>query len=261
VIKPPETKFIGLPDQRKIAYCEYGKPNGKPIFYFHGSPGSRYEPLLGDQAATRHGIRLLAPDRPGIGRSDFLPGRSLLDWPIDVASIADQLDISTFGVIGASGGGPHALSCAHSLPHRLSFTLLLGSWAPVASTGLAQQMAPLDQFFSRLAHRPTFFFSLPFYWFVLSSRYLPKNLFVRSLDSSLCEADKKILEDQHTAAFSRRISENPSPKEYVVQPRKPFFCMENGALSCEKLNPTCSSSMVSKIDSPPTRLLSISTKC
>jgi pimeloyl-ACP methyl ester carboxylesterase len=201
VIKAPETKFIGLPDQRKIAYCEYGQPTAKPIFYFHGSPGSRYEPLLGDQAARRHGIRLIAPDRPGIGRSDFLPGRSLLDWPMDIASIADQLGISTFGVIGASGGGPHALSCAHSLPHRLSFTILLGSWAPVASTGLAEQMAPLDQFFSRLAHHSTFLFSLPFYWFVLSSRYLSKNLFVRSLDSSLCDADKKILEDQRTAAF------------------------------------------------------------
>jgi hypothetical protein len=41
----PDTKYIQLQDSRKIAYCEYGDPNGRPVFYFHGTPGSRHEPF------------------------------------------------------------------------------------------------------------------------------------------------------------------------------------------------------------------------
>lgn len=201
MIEHPRTKYIQLSDQRKITYCEYGELDGHPVFYFHGTPGSRYEPLSGNPAALKNGIRLIAPDRPGIGGSDYLENRSLLDWPQDVSQIADQLGISTFGVIGASGGGPHALACAHSIPERLRFTVLLGSWAPISGSGLAELMAPLDQFFSRIAARSPLLFSLPFYWFVLSSRYLSPGMFVKSMDSSLCEADRKILENRQVAAF------------------------------------------------------------
>ena len=34
------------------------------------------------------GIRLVAPDRPGMGLSTFQPGRTLLDWPEDVTALA-----------------------------------------------------------------------------------------------------------------------------------------------------------------------------
>lgn len=106
----PETKYIQLHNSRKIAYCEYGDPGGQAVFYFHDTPGSRHEPLHADQAAQEHGYRLIAPDRPGIGRSDYQEGRTLLGWADDVSQIADQLRLNTFGVIGASGGGPHVLT-------------------------------------------------------------------------------------------------------------------------------------------------------
>jgi pimeloyl-ACP methyl ester carboxylesterase len=80
----PETKYIQLDDGRRIAYCEYGDPHGKPVFFFHGTPGSRHEPLLSHGAAQTYGYRLIAPDRPGIGRSDRHNGRSLLGWADDV---------------------------------------------------------------------------------------------------------------------------------------------------------------------------------
>lgn len=197
----PETKFIQFHDGRKIAYCEYGDPVGQPLFYFHGTPGSRHEPLLAHLAAQEHGYRLIAPDRPGIGCSDYQEGRTLLGWADDVSQIADQLRLNTFGVIGASGGGPHVLTCAYSIPDRLAFSIVIGSWAPVATTDLALDMAPLDKFFLRLASRSPFLFSLPFSWFVISSRYLSPQMFIKSMDSSLCEADRKLLQNPEMAAF------------------------------------------------------------
>jgi pimeloyl-ACP methyl ester carboxylesterase len=37
----------------------------------------------------------------------------------DVLAVADAMGFERFGVIGGSGGGPHALACAALLPHRV----------------------------------------------------------------------------------------------------------------------------------------------
>lgn len=121
---------IQLDDGRHIAFAEYGDPDGHPLFLCHGWPGSRIEGALLATTAARHHVRLIAPDRPGSGLSDPLPGRRLLDWPRDLARLADALDIGRFAVLGASGGGPHALACAQAIPDRLTHTLILGGMGP-----------------------------------------------------------------------------------------------------------------------------------
>ena len=35
-----------LPDKRKLGYALYGPDDGEPVFYFHGTPSSRLEPLI-----------------------------------------------------------------------------------------------------------------------------------------------------------------------------------------------------------------------
>jgi pimeloyl-ACP methyl ester carboxylesterase len=100
--------------------------------YFHGTPGSRLEPTLGHAAAQERGYRIIAPDRPGLGRSDYYKGRNLLDWPNDILEIAEYLGIDQFGVMGASGGGTYVLASAFAIPERLDFAIVMGSWAPVA---------------------------------------------------------------------------------------------------------------------------------
>ena len=50
-------------------------------YIFHGGASCRLEPLLwGDETIRRLGLRLIAPDRPGIGQSDFQPNRGFSDW-------------------------------------------------------------------------------------------------------------------------------------------------------------------------------------
>ena len=74
-------KSITLPYGRQLAYAEFGKPDGFPILYFHGSPASRLEPLLvGDDVLQNLHLRVIAPDRPGIGQSTFQPRRKFSDW-------------------------------------------------------------------------------------------------------------------------------------------------------------------------------------
>lgn len=76
-------------------------------------------------------MRLILVDRPGYGGSDFQPGRKLLDWPGDVAQLADALGVDSFAAFGMSGGGPHAAACAYGLADRVSALALISSPGPV----------------------------------------------------------------------------------------------------------------------------------
>lgn len=112
---------ITLKDGRTLGYAQVGDPNGKPVFHFHGWPGSRLDVnifrLAGDLAAA--GMRLIALDRPGLGLSDFQPGRRILDWPDDVVQLADALGIERFSVQGWSGGGPYVAACLYKIHKRV----------------------------------------------------------------------------------------------------------------------------------------------
>lgn len=121
---------ILLPAGRKLAYAEFGRADGLPVLYFHGSPSSRLEPLLlGDALLARVGLRVIAPDRPGLGGSGFQPGRRLTDWPADVAALADALGLDRFAVLGNSGGGPYVAACAAKIPDRLQVAVIVsGGW-------------------------------------------------------------------------------------------------------------------------------------
>jgi pimeloyl-ACP methyl ester carboxylesterase len=123
---------IALSDGRKLGYAEYGSREGKPLFYFHGHPGSRFEARFLAEQATQARIRLIGVDRPGMGLSTFKAGRRLLDWPDDVTALADSMNIDRFAVVGFSGGGPYALACAYKIPQRLT---ACGTVAGVGNTG------------------------------------------------------------------------------------------------------------------------------
>jgi len=103
------------------------------LLYFHGFPSSRLEARLGDAEGAARGVRLIAPDRPGFGRSDFQKGRGLLDWPEDVEVLARVLGLDRFAVAGVSGGGPYALAVAYRFPRR------------VTAAGIVAGLPPLDR--------------------------------------------------------------------------------------------------------------------
>jgi pimeloyl-ACP methyl ester carboxylesterase len=188
------TRYIQLREGRKLAFSEYGELQGKPTFYFHGTPGSRLEAEFTEEAAKEFSFRVIAPDRPGMGESDYKPGRTLMEWPNDVVELADHLALEKFGVIGASGGGPSALACAHAIPERLDFVVILGGWAPNSFQGGADQINTLDQFFIKLSKNRPQLLTYPFSLMGYVAKRFPKR-FIEFIGSSLSEADRMMLTD------------------------------------------------------------------
>jgi pimeloyl-ACP methyl ester carboxylesterase len=136
---------IRLRDGRRVGFAEFGDPEGRPVVYFHGFPGSRLEAGFGHEVATRVRVRLIGVDRPGYGLSDPKFGRTLIDWPDDVADLARALRIDRFSVLGVSGGGPYALACASKIPDRLHAVGLVGSLGPTDAPGALNGMEPFNR--------------------------------------------------------------------------------------------------------------------
>lgn len=127
---------IRMRDGRRLAFEEWGDPDGTPVVLLHGTPGCRLGVVPHELMAARPGVRFIAYDRPGYGESDRGPGRRVSQAARDVAALADALGLERFAVLGRSGGAPHALACAALLPTRVRRVAAMASLAPPVAEGL-----------------------------------------------------------------------------------------------------------------------------
>ena len=142
-----------LRDGRELSYAEYGASSGRPVLYFHGLPGSRLDPLPFAEEYLAEGIRVVAPDRPGYGRSSPRRRWGLLDWVGDVVELADVLGIGRFAVLGYSSGGKYAAACAFSVPERLSAVGIVSGVGPASMPGFRDGLGKTDRLSMTLATR------------------------------------------------------------------------------------------------------------
>ncbi|WP_253736949.1 alpha/beta fold hydrolase [Halohasta salina] len=139
--QPVESSRVSV-DGHTIATAEYGDPAGRPVVVLHGTPGSRRFGGLFAPAAAEQGVRLLAVDRPGYGDSAAWSGRSIADIGGVVAAVLDDAGVERAGVVGFSGGGPHALAVAATHPDRVtSVDVIAGATPPaIGETPLPQRL-------------------------------------------------------------------------------------------------------------------------
>ncbi|HEY7736529.1 MAG TPA: alpha/beta fold hydrolase [Candidatus Limnocylindrales bacterium] len=124
---------VALADGRRLMAHDAGGTGSTAelvLVWHHGSPqtGELLAPLV--DAARERGIRLVSYARPSYGGSSPRRGRDVASAAGDVAAVADALGIDRFAVMGASGGGPHALACAALLPDRVIGAACLACPAP-----------------------------------------------------------------------------------------------------------------------------------
>jgi pimeloyl-ACP methyl ester carboxylesterase len=180
----------------RIAFHEYGDPAGHPLFFYHGT-GSHVHGMLLHKPALKYGFRIIAPDRPGVARSDFRPGWTVLEYARDMADLADSLGIDTFGAVGISGGGPTLMASAFLIPHRLRCVVDLACAMPLYSNPeMAGHLGTMDRFYAKLGTGlPLFIFKVPFSLLGMLQKVMKSpQSFAKMFDSSLCPADKEIFE-------------------------------------------------------------------
>jgi pimeloyl-ACP methyl ester carboxylesterase len=135
---------IDVGDER-IGLYEYGDSGGLPIFTFHGIPACGAGFQFADGPATERGLRILAPDRPGVGRSSTADGWGVADYPPMIARLADALGVDRFAVWGYSGGGPYAVAVAASLPDRVSRAAIAAGMGQVGVWATADDFEKTDR--------------------------------------------------------------------------------------------------------------------
>jgi pimeloyl-ACP methyl ester carboxylesterase len=105
-------RVLNREHDRRIGVADFGDPDGIPVVWCHGGPGSRLEPAWLDGAAAEAGLRVIGVDRPGYGLSTPVPGRTIATVVADMLDVADQLAIERFATVGVSTGGAYALALA-----------------------------------------------------------------------------------------------------------------------------------------------------
>ncbi|WP_029113911.1 alpha/beta fold hydrolase [Mycobacterium sp. URHB0044] len=131
IARPKLEGNVAVGEDRQIGFAEFGDPQGRAVFWLHGTPGARRQiPTEARVYAELEHIRLIGIDRPGIGSSTPFQYSNALAFADDLRTIADVLGIDEMAVIGLSGGGPYALACAAAMPERVVVTGVLGGVAP-----------------------------------------------------------------------------------------------------------------------------------
>ena len=140
---------------RILGYREFGDPNGRPVVNCHGGLLCGLDVAPFEPAARALGVRIVSPDRPGIGLSGPLPGRGTLDWAKDVRALLDALDIPRAAVLGWSMGGQYALACAAAVPERVTRVGVIACAVPLDDDVAFAQLNAMDRRLTRLAeHHP-----------------------------------------------------------------------------------------------------------
>ncbi|CAK7231014.1 hypothetical protein SBRCBS47491_007788 [Sporothrix bragantina] len=118
---------------RIISFSEVGDSEGSAVFCCVGMGLTRYIMAFYDELALTLKLRLITPDRPGVGDSEpYADGTATpLGWPDDVYAICQALKITKFSILAHSAGAIYALATALRMPQHIRGRIhLLAPWIP-----------------------------------------------------------------------------------------------------------------------------------
>ncbi|KAJ4127033.1 hypothetical protein NW768_008654 [Fusarium equiseti] len=135
---------------RVISFSEVGDSEGSAVFCCVGMGLTRYITAFYDELALTLKLRLITPDRPGVGDSEpYSDGTATpLSWPDDVYAICQTLKITKFSILAHSAGAIYALATALRMPQHIRGRIhLLAPWIPPSQMnvfGTSQALPPTN---------------------------------------------------------------------------------------------------------------------
>jgi pimeloyl-ACP methyl ester carboxylesterase len=223
-------EIVRLPDGRRMGVATHGDPDGRVVVLNHGTPASRLGHEFTDAPARARGLRVVCPDRPGIGRSDPRPLRTLAGWADDVIALADVLGVDRFAVLGYSGGGPYALAAAAGAPDRVTAVGLMAGAGPLDRPGALQGMGKTDlQLLDLVQKRP--WAARALLRVLHTGARVSPSFALRSFKREVSPVDQRVLDEQGPAImafFVEAFRQGPQGvvDDYLLSARPWGFVLE-----------------------------------
>ncbi|KAL8817216.1 MAG: hypothetical protein Q9223_003914 [Gallowayella weberi] len=143
-------KATNLETGRVISFSEVGDPEGSVVFCCVGMGLTRHITAFYDDLAKTLKLRLITPDRPGVGGSELHADGldTPLGWPDDVLAICQKLKLTKFSLLAHSAGAIYALATALRMPQHIRGRIhLLAPWIPpsqMSGIGTQQESLPVS---------------------------------------------------------------------------------------------------------------------
>lgn len=150
---PGTDRELTLADGRRMQWSDLGAPDGSPVLSCHGGLLCRFDVEPCAAAFADAGLRVVSPDRPGIGGSDRAPGRSTVDWVDDARQLLDSLGLDRVAVVGWSLGAQYAAAVGARLADRVTGLALIAGCPPLDEHGRLHELNAMDRRLARLSQR------------------------------------------------------------------------------------------------------------
>jgi haloalkane dehalogenase len=143
-LRTPDERFVNLPgynfephyvevDGMRMHYIDEGPRDAQPVLMLHGEPSWAYLYRKMIPAITAGGLRAVAPDLFGFGRSDKPSEQSdytyqkHVDW---VRSFVEQVDLEGITLVCQDWGGLIGLRVLAALPDRFARVVAANTFLP-----------------------------------------------------------------------------------------------------------------------------------
>lgn len=132
LLKLTRSPHASLEHPLTVSLADLGCSTGYPLVVFLGLGCVRHVIGVYDEMADCLGLRLIAIDRWGLGRTQsphHKSARGIPEWASVVNEVLDHLGIDQCSVMAHSAGSPYALAFANRYPHRVRGDVcLLAPW-------------------------------------------------------------------------------------------------------------------------------------
>lgn len=145
-LEPFAKKFLKVDGLHEIYYEVCGNPQGVPVVFLHGGPGSGCNPTQRRFFDPAY-YRIVLFDQRGCGRSvprGVTTQNTTADLVADIDAIRNALDIEEWLIFGGSWGSTLALSYAIAFPQHVTGLILRGIFL--------SRPSELDWFLGDVAH-------------------------------------------------------------------------------------------------------------
>jgi DNA-binding CsgD family transcriptional regulator/pimeloyl-ACP methyl ester carboxylesterase len=126
----PPVQLFKLADGRRLAWRDYGDPGGRPVLVITQDLASSLLPRGTNALARDMGLRMIATERAGAGRSDPHPNFTFASVAADSVALIRHLGIDGLQITTNTDGAAYAMEAAMQLGDSVSRILLASGRPP-----------------------------------------------------------------------------------------------------------------------------------